>query len=420
MTHMTQAALRVAMLALLVSAHAGMTVPASAQPSAVVPFSIQVPDAVLTDLEERLSEVRFPDEITDAGWEYGANLSYIQELVDYWRHEYDWRTEEQRLNQLDQFKTTIDGLDIHFIHQRSSHPEALPLLLLNGWPSSIDEYSRVIEPLTDPAAFGGSADQAFHVVVPAMPGYGFSDKPRDPGWGPERMSTLWVQLMDRLGYERYGVHASDWGIAVGTWLALKDARHLAGLHLTGCIGGVRPSPGAAPAPRPPSDTGGYSELQSTKPQTLGYGLSDSPVGLASWIVEKYHGWSDHDGDIEQVYTKDQLLTNVMIYWVTNSGPSSTRLYYESRHPEGSLLGTFFEGFLPSLAQGRVEVPTGCVGFTARYDRRGQGSGGAPRPSAESRYNVVHSTEMPRGGHFPALEAPELWFGDIRTFFADLN
>ena len=402
-----------------VSMGAGET-PATTQRSGttvqVVPFTIDVPETTLTDLKNRLGKARFPEETSGGTWNDGARLAYVQELVTYWKDQFDWRVQERRLNQFDQFKTEIDGLDIHFIHERSPDPDALPLLLLNGWPSSIDEFSQVIKPLTDPSAFGGSSEQAFHVIMPAMPGYGFSDKPRETGFGPERMSMLWVTLMDRLGYTQYGVHGTDWGISVGTWLALKDTDRVAGLHLTGCIGSVRPTPVAAtPTPRMPSDTSGYIEIQSTKPQTLGYSLSDSPVGLAAWIVEKFHGWSDHRGRIEEVYTKDELLTNIMIYWVTNSGPSSTRLYYESRHPQGRFLGSFFEGFLPSLPAGYVDVPTGCAGFSARYDSRGR-SGRAPRSSAETRYNVVHWAEMPRGGHFPALEEPEMWLQDIRAFF----
>ena len=372
----------------------------------IAPFTIRVSDDVLTDLQTRLDVTRFPDEITDSDWDYGTNMTYLRELVEYWQHDYDWRIHEQRLNEWDHFTTNIDGLNIHFIHQRSAHDGAMPLLLLNGWPSSIDEYARVVGPLTDPVAFGGTADQAFHVVIPAMPGYGFSDKPRERGFDPRRMSEFWVTLMSRLGYDRYGIHASDWGSAVANWVARTDSDRIVGLHLIGCEGVLRR---AVPVGRPAhmeADGFGYYEIQGTKTQTVGVGLNDSPVGLAAWILEKYHGWSDHDGDIEQAYTKDELLTNIMIYWVTNSITSASRLYYENRHS-------------PNRPEEALTVPTGCAGFVERYDRRTRTDDQA-RPDAERRYNIVRWTEMPRGGHFPALEEPELWLDDVRAFFAELR
>jgi pimeloyl-ACP methyl ester carboxylesterase len=388
---------------------------------AVAPFRIRVPDAVLIDLKQRLSRVRFADEFPGVGWDYGTNLAYIQQLVAYWRDKYDWRAQEQRLNQFDQFKTNIGGLDVHFIHQRSKLPNARPLLLLNGWPSSIVEYVKVIAPLTDPAAHGGRPEDAFHVVVPVMPGYGFSDKPRERGYTPARIAGMWVTLMARLGYTTYSTHGSDWGIAVANHMALQDAGHMFALHLSGCGGGVPPPAQAGAASRPPAPVSanlGYQEIQTTKPQTLGHGLADSPLGLASWIMDKWHSWTDHDGDVEKVYTKDELLTNIMIYWATNTGTSSARLYYESRHVDGRLLPTFGEGFLPKLPEGRVSVPTGCGAFPSQYDRRGipPADPATARRAAEARYNVVHFAMMPRGGHFPALERPELWLDDLRTFF----
>lgn len=370
--------------------------------AAVAPFTIDVPDAVLGDLDERLRATRLPDELDGADWDYGTSLPYLRELIEYWRDEFDWRAQEARLNRFDQFTTNIDGLDIHFIHQRSPAADALPLLLLNGWPSSIDEYSRVIDALVDPDADGGP----FHVVVPAMPGYGFSGKPREAGFDTNRMADFWVTLMARLGYERYGVHASDWGSAVAGWLARKDAGRVAGLHLVGCEGVLR---SAVPVGRPAdmvADGFGYVEIQSTRTQTLGYGLNDSPAGLAAWVVEKYHGWSDHQGHVEQVYTKDELLTNIMIYWVTGSITSASRLYYENRH------GT-------RRPTDRLMVPTGCAGFVERYDQRTR-SGAEAREAAEQRYNVVRWTDMPRGGHFPALEAPDLWLDDVRAFFSTVR
>ncbi len=368
-------------------------VPKSSSAPAVVPFTIHVPDAVLSDLKYRLAHARLPDELTSAGWDYGMNPGYLKELVAYWRDRFDWRAQERRLNQFPQFKTNIDGLDIHFIHQRSKNPGALPLLLLNGWPSTIDEYSKVIGPLTDPVRYGGRAEDSFDVVIPSMPGFGFSDKPHDRGYGTERIAAVWSQLMSRLGYTRYGTQGTDIGSGVGAQLAVEDATHVAGLHLTGCTGGAPPGD---------TETTAYADLQSTKPQTLGYSLSDSPVGLAAWIVEKFHGWSDHDGDIEKLYTKDQLLTAVTIYWVTNTGTSSAWNYYERRHQ------------VP-LPAAKVTVPTGCANFTQRYDRRPPG---LSRSAAEARYNVARWTDMPRGGHFPALEQPQLWIDDVRAFFHD--
>ena len=387
---------------LLTPVHAGQ----AAGAGAIVPFTIDVPDAVLEDLQDRLRAARFPDEIREADWDYGTSLSYLRELVEYWRDHFDWRAQEARLNRFDQFKTNIDGLDIHFIHERSPHDGALPLLLLNGWPSSIDEYYKVVQALTDPGAAGGSAANAFHVVIPVMPGYGFSDKPRQPGFDTSRMADFWVTLMARLGYTRYGVHGSDWGSGVANWVARKATERIAGVHLVGCKGVLR---SAVPLGRPAdmeSDGFGYVEIHSTRTQTVGYGLNDSPVGLAAWILEKYHGWSDHDGNVEQTYTKDELLTNIMIYWVTGSITSASRIYYESRH--GATRPT-----------DRLMVPTGCAAFVKRYDQRTPTDPEARR-GAEQRYNIVRWTDMPRGGHFPALEAPDLWLDDVRAFFADLR
>ena len=291
--------------------------------TAIVPFKIHVSDAVLTDVKRRLSQARFADEFPDAGWDYGTNLAYLKNIVDYWSDKYDWRAQEKRLNEFDQFTTNIDGVDIHFIHQRSKNPNATPLLLLNGWPSSIVEYEKVIGPLTDPVARGGRPEDSFHVVIPSMPGFGFSGKPAQRGYNPERIARIWIQLMARLGYTRYAAHGSDWGNGIATRVALDDSSHVMALHLAGC--GAAPTAPAANAgsqtqPGPGLNSAvnaahnlGYQEIQSTKPQTLGQGLSDSPVGLASWIIEKWYGWSDHDGDLEKIFTKDELLTNVMIY-----------------------------------------------------------------------------------------------------------
>ena len=388
--------------------------------SRIIPFSIRVSNNELADLKRRLSQVRFADEPAGIGWDYGTNQTYLKSLIDYWRLKYDWRAQERRLNEFHQFKTNIQGVDIHFIHERSADSNATPLLLLNGWPSSIVEYEKVIGPLTNPTAYGGRSEDSFHVVIPSMPGFGFSGKPKEKGYDPQRIAEIWIELMRRLGYKHYVVHGSDWGGGIATRMALKDEMHVDALHLAGC--------GAVPATndrQPPSQNPnskvdaahnlGYQEIQSTKPQTLGYALSDSPVGLASWIVEKWYGWSDHEGDIEKVFTKDELLTNIMIYWITNSGASSARIYYESRHMLGGLAPNPFP-----RPDGFVKVPTGCGAFPRQYDRRTtpvNTNSPEARKAAESRYNVVHFTTMPRGGHFPALEQPKLWLDDIRAFQA---
>jgi pimeloyl-ACP methyl ester carboxylesterase len=430
MTYIRFVAAAVSMVAVLApggSAYAQRPSAATASSPAIVPFRIHVPDSVLTDVKRRLTQSRFADEFPDAGWDYGTNLAYLKSLVDYWREKYDWRAQEKRLNAFDQFKTNIDGVDIHFIHQKSKNPNAMPLLLLNGWPSSIIEYEKVIGALTDPVAHGGRAEDSFHVVIPSMPGFGFSGKPRERGYNPERIARMWIQLMARLGYTRYSAHGSDWGNGIATRVALDDPAHVVAIHIAGCgAAPVAPAANTANQPRSPLPNNavnaahnlGYQEIQTTKPQTLGQALSDSPVGLASWIIEKWYGWADHDGDIESVFTKDELLTNIMIYWVTNSGTSSARIYYESRHMPGGLAPTPFP-----RPEGRVSAPTGCGSFPLQYDRRDlpvDTTSAEARKVAEARYNVVHFTTMPHGGHFPAFEQPKLWMDDIRAFFATVR
>lgn len=386
--------------------------PAGAQTvdDAIVPFTIAVPDAVLEDLRERLSRARYPDEIEGAGWTYGANLAYVRELVDYWRDDFDWRAQERRLNRFEQFRTNIDGLDVHFIHRRAADPDAFPLLIVHGWPGSFVEFHKIIEPLADPAGHGGQAADAFHLVIPSIPGYGFSDKPREAGYSPRRMAEIFTKLMARLGYARYGAQGGDYGSLISRILGRIDAEHVAGIHLNLCTAG--PPPGVAdPTAGVPAaeleqmrerqafwtdDERGYSAIQGTKPQTIGYALNDSPVGLAAWIVEKFRAWSDVNGDVESKFTKDELLTNVTVYWVTGTPTSAARLYYELRHP----------GF---PAAGRVEVPTGCAAFPKEISF-------TPRRWLEAAYNLTHFTIMPRGGHFAALEEPALLIDDVRAFF----
>ena len=379
---------------------------------AVIPFKIHVADSVLADLKQRLARTRLPGEITGSDWDYGTNLAYLKELVAYWQQKFDWRAAERRLNQFDQFTTTIDGLDIHFIHQRSKNPNAMPIAITHGWPGSIVEFTKIIPLLTDPAAHGGKAGDAFHVVAISLPGFGFSGKPAERGYGPERMAGILAKLMARLGYTRYGLQGGDWGSSISRFAAINDASHVVGLHTNFCLAG--PPPGAKDpnegvtaaelertrARQTFFDTErGYFLEQSTKPQTIGYALDDSPAGLAAWIVEKFRAWSDVNGNVEQKFTKDELLTNIMLYWVTQSGASSARIYYENQRAKPP--------------QGRVQVPTACAVFPKEISI-------APRRWVEAQYNVTRWTEMPRGGHFAAMEEPTLLAEDIRGFFGTLR
>jgi epoxide hydrolase len=374
----------------------------------IVPYRIEVADSVLTDLRERLARTRFPSQIEGSGWDYGTNLAYLKELVEYWRTTFDWRAQERKLNQLAHFKTTIDGLEIHFVHQRSSHPGATPLVLIHGWPGSFVEFIKVIGPLTEPTRFGGVADDAFHVVALSLPGYGLSGKPKSRGYNPRRIAQTIAQLMARLGYTRYGAQGGDWGGVIVRQLGLVDPAHLIGLHSNMCVAAAPPGPNpneGVPADelqrleairaRMATETA-YQEIQGTKPMTLGYGLNDSPAGLAAWIVEKFRAWSDSGGDVEKRFTKDELLTNITLYWVTESAPSSIRLYFENRADNG--------------LQGRVNVPFACARFP------GEVFALVPRKWVERQYNLVQMTEMPRGGHFAAMEEPELLVDDVRKFF----
>ncbi len=372
---------------------------------AVEKYSIHVEDEVLDDLKRRLEATRFPDQIPDTGWDYGAELTFVQQIVGYWRDKYDWRAAEAELNVLDHFRTRIDAQQIHFVHARSRHEGAFPLILSHGWPGSIVEFLDVIGPLVDPEAHGGRAEDAFHVVCPSLPGYGFSEPTRSRGWNARRIAAAFAELMSRLGYARYGAQGGDWGAIIGTEQALLDAEHVAGLHLN--------MPIAIPTPSdPPTEEEravlaalaeweavetGYSRIQATKPQTLGYALHDSPVGLLAWIAEKFRAWTDCDGVIENAVSRDELLTNVTLYWVTGTAPSSGRLYREMRKSDA---------FGP---QPRLETPLGFAAFPKEVVR-------APRAWLEPSYNIVHWTDMPRGGHFAALEQPELLVEDLRACF----
>ncbi len=375
--------------------------------TAINPFTIAVSDDDLDDLRQRLARTRWPEPECVDDWSQGIPLDYTRELAAYWADGYDWRAREARLNRFDQFTTEIDGLNIHFIHQRSPHRDAFPLVITHGWPGSIVEFHKVIEPLTNPTEHGGRAEDAFHVVCPSLPGYGFSGKPARAGWGVGKVAEAWETLMTRLGYDRYGAQGGDWGAAVTTAIG-GGLNHCAGIHVNMPLG--FPPPGMDnPTPEEQDALkafehyqewdSGYSKQQSTRPQTLGYGLVDSPVGQLAWIVEKFWSWMDCDGHPENVLTKDELLDNVMLYWTTASGASSARMYWESFRVFGGL--------------DRVELPTGVASFPKDVSR-------VPRHWSESVYNITHWTKMPRGGHFAAFEQPELFVDDVRKFFATVR
>jgi len=373
----------------------------------IEPFEIRVDNSVLDDVRSRLAQTRFPDQIEHTGWEYGIPIDYLRELVGHWRDGYDWRVQEARLNELAHFRTDLDGQSIHFVHAHSPHPDALPLLLTHGWPGSVVEFLDVIPQLTEPEAYGGSADDAFHVIVPSLPGYGFSEPTRTRGWDVWRVARAFVELMRRLGYERYGAQGGDWGAQVTTRIGALDPEHCAAIHLNMAIAARPDEPGPlteddkadlAAMQQFQREESGYALEQGTKPQTLGVALNDSPAGLLAWIVEKFRAWSDCEGHPENTFTRDQLITNVMTYWVTGTITSSARLYWEHQHV-GSVEGA------PEF----VAVPTGIARYPKEVVR-------FPRSWVERRYNVTHWVDLPRGGHFAAMEQPALFVDDVRSFF----
>jgi pimeloyl-ACP methyl ester carboxylesterase len=371
----------------------------------VIPFKVAVPQADLDDLRERLIRTRWPEPATVDDWSQGIPLSYVQELASYWADGYDWRSTEDRLNRLPQFRTDIDDLAIHFIHVRSPHPNALPLILTHGWPGSIVEFLKVIDPLVDPPAHGGDAADAFHVVCPSLPGYGFSAKPSRTGWSTDHIAGAWARLMARLGYDRYGAQGGDWGAVVTANLGQQDTEHLVGIHLNMPIAAADRSTfedltdrerDALAAQKEHSNWGtGYSKQQSTRPQTVGYGLVDSPVAQCAWIVEKFWAWTDCDGHPENVLTRDELLDNVMLYWLPGAGASSARLYWES--------------FVRSNVDA-VPCPTGVSIFPKEIFR-------PSRRWAEKRFtDIRYWNELEKGGHFAAFEQPEAFVAEVRAFF----
>jgi pimeloyl-ACP methyl ester carboxylesterase len=375
--------------------------------AAIKPFKIAVDDGVLRDLKKRLARTRFPDQIEGSGWDYGVDVRYLKELVAYWNDRYDWRAQERKLNRLPQFVTEIDGLPLHFVHVRSREKKALPLVLVHGWPGSFYEFHKIIGPLTDPVAHGGKAEDAFHVVCPSLPGFGFSGKPRQSGWSVSRMSGVIAKLMARLGYTRYGVQGGDWGAGVARWLGTFDSRHVVGIHLNFLPGNPPakgdPWKGVTAAERKRYEKRlaelaaqrAYGVIQGTRPQTLGYALNDSPAGLAAWIVDKFWAWSDHRGKLENSFSKDELLTNIMIYWVTETPASAARIYFER------------QSYTSGRKAGRV--PVGAALFPKEINV-------PPRKWVQAQLNITHWTAMPRGGHFAALEQPALLVEDVRKFF----
>jgi pimeloyl-ACP methyl ester carboxylesterase len=378
----------------------------------VEPFRLDVPQAELDDLRARLSAARWPEEETVADWSQGVPLEYMKELCAYWATHYDWRPTEARLNALPQFRTEIDGLGIHFLHVRSPHPDALPLVITHGWPGSIVEFLKVIGPLTDPSAHGGNSDDAFHVVCPSLPGYGFSDKPQRPGWGVERIAGAWTELMARLGYERYGAQGGDWGTSISARIGQTDPHHVAGIHLTPPLAPPDPATfdeltdgeraALASLEHGAEWESGYSKEHATRPQTIGYALADSPVALCAWIIEKFRAWTDCDGHPENALTRDELLDNLMLYWLPRTGASSARLYWESIRQVDALIS--------GPVQDVVEVPTGCSIFPKELQR-------PSRRWAEKRFrDIRHWNELDRGGHFAAFEQPELFVEELRSFF----
>ncbi|PCJ26108.1 MAG: hypothetical protein COA96_06280 [SAR86 cluster bacterium] len=381
--------------------------------SAIIPFEISISDESIADLKQRLQRTRMPDQIANTTWEYGTDSTYLKDLLHYWQNDFDWRKQESLLNQTDQFKTEIDGLTIHFIHQRSNNPEAIPLLMVHGWPGSISEFTKIIGPLTDPVAHGGEQLDSYHVIAPSLPGFGFSEIPDQPGYSPEKMAHILAGLMQRLGYERYAIAGGDWGAIINRQIANNYPERLIGLHSNMILAGPPADENQRNDVTEQEDTlrtartaymqneVGYQQIQGTKPQSLGVGLNDSPAGLAAWIVEKFHGWTDMpqgaDGNLDNHLSKDELLTNISIYWFTETITSSTRIYYESRNTPAVKPVTY------------IDVPTGAAIFPAEIYI-------TPKSWVEAAYDLRRYTMMSKGGHFAALEQPESYLEELNAFF----
>lgn len=379
--------------------------------STIRPFRFAIPESELEDLKRRLAAARWPDRETPTDWSQGVPLAYMREVASYWQSTYDWRRLEARLNAYPQFITEIDGCDIQFLHVRSPHANALPMVMTHGWPGSVVEFLKVIDPLVDPVAHGGDVRDAFHVVCPSLPGFGFSGKPAAPGWKIQRIGRAWGTLMARLGYERYVAQGGDWGSAVTHCIGLSETAHCAGIHVNMAL--VSPSAplmqnldeleqGALASWKHYQDwDSGYSKEQSTRPQTIGYALVDSPVGQAAWILEKFWAWTDSNGHPENILSRDEILDNIMMYWLPASAASSARLYWES-------FSVLLEKHRP------IEIPAGLSVFPHEIFR-------ASRRWAEERYpKLVHYNVLPKGGHFAAFEQPEAFVSEVRTAFRSLR
>ena len=369
-------------------------------------FKIDISDQVLKDLKARLSMTRWPNKEPLEDWNQGVPLNYMQEVCNYWQHEYDWRDRESRLNKFSQFITEIDGIDIHFIHEKSEHENARPLIITHGWPGSIVEFHKVIKPLTNPTEYGGDASDAFHVITPSLPGFCFSGKPKVTGWGVEKIADVWSELMSLLGYEYYYAQGGDWGALITTNLGIQDKEHCEAIHLNMVVAGPDPETmenltkfeeeAIASMGFYQEWDSGYSKQQSTRPQTIGYSLLDSPIGQAAWILEKFYQWTDCDGHPENIFSRDELLDNIMMYWLTESAASSARLYWES--------------FNKGLGDKEITVPTGCSIFPKEIFRSSE------RWIKKRFSNLQYYNEITKGGHFAAFEQPELYINELRTFF----
>lgn len=384
------------------------------------PFRIEIPQADLDDLKRRLEHTRWPDEVPGVGWSRGVPVGYLRDLAEYWRDGFDWRAMESRLNELPQFTTEIDGANIHFVHVESPEPNATPLLITNGWPSSFVEFVDVVGPLTDPRAHGGDPADAFHVVIPSIPGYGFSGPTREAGWDYKRVARAWKELMARLGYERYVAQGCDWGLLVSAELGLAAPEHVAGIHLT-TLATFPPQDPAELADLTEAEMqrlgrlqhfdqelSGYLKLLATRPQTVAYGLTDSPVGQLAWIMERYREWTDSEALPEDAINRDLMLANVTIYWLTATAGSSGQLYYESLDRSGDNVASRFAG------PWELTMPAGVAVFPHDF---------APplrRFADRVLPTITHWSEFDRGGHFPALEEPDLYVEDVRAFARSLK
>ncbi len=356
------------------------------------PFNIEIPQSALDDLNRRIATTRWPTEIPGVGWSRGVPLGYLQSLAEYWRTNYDWRAAEQQLNRFPQYITEIDGVDVHFLHVRSPEPDAAPLIITHGWPGAVAEFTDVIGPLTDPASYGGDRRDAFHLVIPSLPGYGFSGAPSEPGWDVRRVAKAWAELMSRLGYDRYFAQGGDWGMPISLWLGRTDPAHVAGVHVNMRV------------TLPPSDPAALADLD---PHTIAYPLTDSPVGQLAWVVEKFKEWADAAEVPEDAVDRDQMLTIATIYWLTATAGSSAQLYYESNRLPEEFVRTW-AGPWP------LEMPVGIARF----------AGDVARPIRRFAEQIVptltHWSEFDRGGHFAAMEQPELFTQDVQAFARKLR